>query len=329
MTPQRMNLIILVIDTARRDRFGCYGYSRGTTPAIDAFARESLVFDRMITPATWTIPSHASLFSGLYAREHRADYPTPIMRDDVPTLASHLAQHGYSTAVLSNNPLIASRTRLANGFQVLKHRRDFMTSSALRRRMVGLFGRTDKGARAANRLFPQLVKTLARPFFIYMNYMECHWPYRIPTTFENRFVRNRGGVFGRLFDRSRRSFWDPMDAFVGSSDSRRDLLNNLYDASLACADDRVGELLGHLRVLRLEEDTVVVITSDHGESMGEDGLGGHQGALHQGLIHVPFVVRAPGRTPRRVGGLFQFTDVFAGLSRLLGLPVLERCRGSR
>ena len=101
-----LNIVIIILDSARRDRFGCYGYTRPTTPAVDAFASGALVFDRMITPGPWTIPSHASLFTGLFPREHGAHFPIAQLRRGQPTLPSHLASWGYHCVAASANSLL-------------------------------------------------------------------------------------------------------------------------------------------------------------------------------------------------------------------------------
>lgn len=316
-----MNVLILVIDSARADRLGCYGYARGTTPCLDDFAETALVYERMVTTAPWTVPSHASLFTGLYPDEHRAQHPVPIMRDDVTTLAGHLSAHGYRTAVVSCNGLVGPGTRIVAGFERCFYRRHFARSPRWVRRVTRLTGLVDKGARDANRFAAEWMARTARPFLLYMNYMECHWPYLPPKAYERKFSRNGTNPIMLGVDRVRRINSAARYAFGSADAERRAWLSDLYDGSLACADDRAGELLERLDGLGLSGNTVVVIMSDHGESLGEGGLGGHDGTLGQHLIHVPFMVRVPGMAPARVSGLTQVTDVFASLCRLLDVPV--------
>ena len=326
-TPQRLNVVLIVIDAARRDRFGCYGYGRGTTASIDDLARESLVFSRMIAPAPWTLPSHASLFTGLYSREHGADRPGLRMHDGLLTLGEHLAAHGYAPVFVSNNPLVSRRWGIINGAAPVMMRREFDPDfrrglgATWSRRVKTILGAADRGARATNQLIGRLLPGLPSPFFLFINYMECHWPYMPLRTYERRFVRRRHTVSQaarhRLRMRTRRSW----EAELVQDRDRVDLLSDLYDAALAYVDDRIGELLTLLQRDGRLDDTLVIVTSDHGEGLGDHGLIGHGMHLYQSLLHVPFLARIPGWAAVRVDGLAQFTDVFAGLCRVLGLSV--------
>ncbi|MGH2452760.1 MAG: sulfatase, partial [bacterium] len=310
MTADRPNLILVVFDTARRDRFGCYGYPRGTTPAVDALAGEALLFERMITPAPWTVPSHASLFTGLYPREHGAQNPVPMLTGSALTLAAHLRTLGYATVAVTNNALIYGETGLAAGFDDVRLRPGDNGRPRWLWRAEFLLGLTDSGAAATTQLVGELLPRLRRPFFLFINYLECHWAYLPPRRFARRFARQSWPQSVRYRLRSRRRLvWE---AIAEADGSRLALYNDLYDAELATLDERFGRLLDHLRRAGSWEETALLLTSDHGENIGEDGLASHQGSLRQNLIHVPFLARIPGRRSARIGGLTQFTDVFAG-----------------
>lgn len=324
-TSSALNLLLVVVDAARLDRFGCYGYRRPTTPAIDALARQATLFERMIAPAPWTLPSHAGLFTGLYSREHGGDRPTFRMRAGLHTLAQHLTARGYETTFVSSNPLVSPSTGLVDGESRVLLRQDFDPDyrRAWARRFKTLAGLSDSGGRAANRAVRGLLSRSARPFFIFVNYMECHWKYSPPRPYERRFVRRRFSALEsvRFRLRMRRRFsWES----AGSGDEEElALLNDLYDASLACADDRVGDLLEALDRSGKSAETVVVITADHGENLGDHGRTGHGMGLYQTLLHVPCLVRIPGAPGSRVAGLVQLTDLFAGLCGLLNLEIPE------
>lgn len=321
----KLNVLLIVVDSGRFDRFGCYGYPRETTPAIDALARKGTVFDRMISTAPWTLPSHASLFTGLYAREHGADHPGLKMRAGLITLAEHLQRYEYQTAFISNNPLVSSRWGLVDGASHTWIRKDsdpgFHSGfKSTWRRARKLVGQSDRGSGAATRVAADLIRRASAPFFIFINYMECHWAYLPPRSFERRFVRRPYSVFDSAFSRVRMSKRRPGDK-LWKDDEELKLLSDLYDGSLACVDDRVGDLLNHIERLGMSENTVVIVTADHGENLGDHGQMGHDFHLYQTLLHVPFVARIPGRTPMRVRGMAQLTDVFAGLCGILNLSV--------
>ncbi len=327
--PERPNILLIVIDSGRLDRFGCYGYGRGTTPAIDALARESIVYEHMIAPAPWTLPSHASLFTGLYPREHGADYPALRMRSGLLTLDRYLSAQGYTNVFFSNNPILTKRTWIFADETRLLMRKDFNPDARRPwiRRLKILTGMTDRGSGATNRAVHRVLREShgPGPLFIFVNYMECHWQYLAPRAFERRFVRRRLPSFtsARYRMRTRRRYsWE--NARVQDADEAA-LLSDLYDAALACVDDRVGDLLealdrdGH-------RDTVVVVTADHGEHLGDHGLSGHGMSLHQTLLRVPFVIRIPGIPADRLPGLVQLTEVFAALCVVLGIPVPDHLR---
>ena len=319
----QLNVILIVIDTARADRFGCYGHVRATTPAIDDLARGATVFDRMISPASWTLPSHASLFTGLYPREHGADHPDCRMRTGITLLDSHLQRNGYRTVFVSNNPLVSKRTGVVDETSDLLQRLHFDPASRKRWLRVAraLVGKSDRGACATAAVMDRMLRDLTGPFFMFINYMECHWPYVSPFSYQKRFVRRPFSPVDSILCRNRigrRYAWDN-----GRLQDREELelVNDLYDASLAYVDHWIGDLLDELDRRGGGRDTVVIITADHGENIGEHGLGGHGMCLYQTLLHVPFIVRIPGNTPMRVAGLAQLTDVLAGLCGLLGIAI--------
>jgi len=324
-----LNVVLIVIDAGRRSRFGCYGYTRGTTPVIDGLARSGTIFERMITTSAWTLPAHASLFTGLYPREHDAERPGYRMREGILTLAQHLDKHGYVTAVFSNNRLVSKSTGLVDGVSATlrRHANDPAVPRPLVERLGVLVGQADRGAARTNRRVQSFLQgTGGRPFFIFINYMECHGPYRPLRQYERRFVRRPFTLIdsGRHRLRMRRRLaWDGL----GWTPGELALLGDLYDASLAGLDARIGDLLSILDRAGRGGETLVVITADHGEELGEKGRWGHELYLEQSLIHIPFIASIPGRPAARAGGLVQVTDVFAGLCGVLELPVPSHLQG--
>lgn len=315
------NIVLIVVDSARRERFGCYGYQRQLTPVIDSIARSGSVFERMISPASWTLPSHASMFTGLYPREHGAERPTYRMHDGIVTLAQHLHAHDYATAVFSNNRLISKETRLVDRTSEAFRRHPFdpATKRGFVHRTRILLGAIDRGADLANRAVDEFLRRRSWPFFIFLNYMECHGHYRPPRTFERRFVRRRFALVDSARHRLRMRGRKPWDGLGWTADER-ELLNDLYDASLAYVDDRIGILLEILKRAQAEE-TIIIVTSDHGENLGDHDRFGHDLSLDQTLIQVPFIARIPGQEPMRVRGLTQLTDLFVGLCGLIDIPI--------
>jgi arylsulfatase A-like enzyme len=320
------DVVIVVFDTARRDRFGCYGHERPTTPTTDSLARAGTVVERMITNAPWTLPSHASLFTGLYPSQHGAQWQTgrqlaPGVRT---TLPEFLRDAGYETVCATSNGLISAGTGLARGFDHHVHRSDLESGWQKKARQIQkvVMG-GDSGGRSINGWLRRQLPLVRRPMFLFVNYLECHWPYAPP----RRLQRIVGGPrFGPIDEaRFRLSLAErigPWDA-IGTADAETlDVYSALYDAEHRNVDGHLEELLdilgtsGHLR----EGETVVMVTSDHGDHIGEHGLADHQASLDEQLINVPFVAWGPGIVPQgRSTSLYEFVDVLPSVAALLEL----------
>jgi arylsulfatase A-like enzyme len=331
------NIVLVVFDTARRDRFGCYGYDRPTTPAVDSLARGGLVLETMISNAPWTLPAHGSLFTGLYPTEHGAQWQTgPALRDAVPTtLAESLKGLGYDTWCVTNNGLISAKTRLARGFDTHVTRLDLEKGLPRLARRVpkALFG-GDSGGRIVNRWMREHLPRARRPSFLFVNYMECHWAYAPPRRFAKRVAgpRHRGlaGLRYRTSDAVKRGPWE---AIARASPEELERLSTLYDGELANVDHHLEELLSILeRTGHLKQPTMVIVCSDHGEHLGEHRLADHHASLDDLLVRVPFVAWGPGIVEAgRSSDTFEFVDVLPSVLDRLGAavpaPLQDRRRG--
>jgi arylsulfatase A-like enzyme len=324
------DIVLVVFDTARRDRFGCYGQARPTTPTTDSLARAGTVAERMITNAPWTLPSHASLFTGLYPSEHGAQWQTgrqlaPGVRT---TLAEFLRDAGYETVCATSNGLISAGTGLARGFDHHVHRSDLESGWQKKARQIQkvVMG-GDSGGRSINGWLRRRLPHVRRPMFLFVNYLECHWPYAPP----RRLQRIVGGPrFGPIdeakFRMSLAERVGPWDA-IGTADAETlEVYSALYDAEHRNVDGHLEELLdilstsGHLG----EGESVVIVTSDHGDHIGEHGLADHQASLDEQLVNVPFVAWGPGIVPEaRPTSLYEFVDVLPSIAALLDLGAPE------
>jgi arylsulfatase A-like enzyme len=325
MIPDVPNIVLVVFDTARWDRFGSYGYPRPTTPTVDSLAEEGMRVETMIANGPWTPPSHGSLFTGLYPSEHGCQWKTgPKFRDSVEvTMAEWLRNIGYSTVCATTNGLISARTGLARGFDRYAYGMDLERGySRAVRRVRRLASGADSGGAIINRWLRDQLPSVSRPLFLFVNYRECHWSYAPP----HRFVKRVGGpTYGRMkgFEYRARvaARLGPWEAVARSDEHDLDVYSTLYDAELATADHHLEELLdilsgtGHLP----DGGTLVIVTSDHGEHIGEHGLADHHASLDDHLIRVPFVAWGPAliRT-ESVGGVHQFVDVLPSLATMLG-----------
>lgn len=325
----RPNIILLVMDSVRAANVSCYGYERPTTPNIDALATEGVLFEQAISMGCWTLPVHASLFTGLYPLSHGITISKNALPDDFPTLAGHLNELGYETACFSNNAYVSELTNLTQRFDTVEdvwrvsNPRGIKRTKMWRlRKWLEQFGpatkpiiavtrwlqraraflkrrrrQGDKGARLTNQKIESWLtesRDVDKPFFMFVNYMEPHEPYNPPQPYDRRFmpkrfaprrvaqVGNNKEVIRQTADRKR--FEDNLE-----------IIRALYDGELCYLDRRIGELIELMSARDLLDDTVLIVTSDHGESLGEHEHIGHRTALYEQLVHVPLVIRYPAR----------------------------------
>ncbi len=345
----RPNILFVVIDTQRVDRLGCYGYDRPTTPRLDAFAEDTAVFENCLSAAVWTLPSHASMFTGLFPSEHGAVYGSTVLDPQFKTMAEMLSRLGYDTVAFSNNIWVSPGCGLDKGFHEfvlpmgLYEARGtsvfFLLDEVLYpKRLVGKWLGTataqDQGAKYTNQLIERWLAGHAReePFFLFVNYMEPHSPFRPHLPHRKIFVESEG------IDASYRHEWifERLVEFsllkrdvIASSDW--DLVNDIYDAEVRLMDDFVGELLEIVARHVPIDDMLIIITSDHGENLGNHHLIHHSWSVYDTLAHVPLIVRYPKRLgPGRRKELVQTIDILPTvMDAALGKPVPTPSRFGR
>ena len=309
------NILLLILDTVAAKRMSLYGYHRETTPRLQELARESIVFDNAFAASTWSLPSHAAMFTGLLPHEQGTSYMQP-MRDDARTIVQVLSERGYATGGFTANVgYTGHQTGLARGFE---HFEDF-TRSLSTMLLTTTFSQTDavrlarrnlddgyvRGAVFAftprnlrligvrslpNRPAADIVQRFqrwrstikGRPFFAFINFMEAHSPYEPPEPFRSRY---------------------------GTSTADR------YDGAVAYLDSVVGSLLQ-----TLPPNTIVAITADHGEQWGEKGFTGHGNTLYLPVLRVPLLVYLPQRTRLRVPQPISLRDLPVTLLDVSHIP---------
>jgi arylsulfatase A-like enzyme len=297
--PGRPNVVLITLDTTRADHLGCYGYTRPTSPSLDRLAAESVLYTRAIATSSWTLPSHASLFTGKLTSSHGAEYdpegPLSLasiieapkewrqyrargLAESERTLAEILKAAGYETGAVVGGPWLKKPFGLGQGFDYYDD--DQIESSN---------GRTaDRVTAAATRW---LERTRGRTFLLFLNYFDPHGPYAPPDPFAHAFLEPGTKI--------------PEGIPAGKT------LVALYDAEIAFMDQHIGRLLDRLREIGLYDDTLILVTADHGELLEEHGKVGHGEDLYQPEIHVPLFVKYPRRevAPARRADPVQLTDV--------------------
>lgn len=331
------NVVLIVLDTTRRDRLGCYGNEDGLTPALDGVAREGVVYEDAYSTAPWTTPSHASMLTGLFPSTHGCSNEHHLWLEDAfVTLPEMLHELGYQTVSFNSNYLLErSTSNVLQGFDARyqlegSHTVDHMTL-ANAARLVGFPARwADKGGgEAVLALKTWLAKRHdpSRPAFFFINLLDAHEPYQPPLS-ERRAGLPDDVAFSEAA-RFGRDFSTISAHFQGLDDARsRRIAAALYDGGIRYQDRMLAELLGLIAGRVDLDNTLLIITADHGENLGAARRWGHQFALNDDLIHVPLIIRYPGAAyaGERVGGLCQNIDliptVFDVLKREAPLPNL-------
>ncbi len=320
------NILLIVLDTARADRFSCYGHERETTPFLEKFAETATLYKNTVSAAPWTLPSHASIFTGLYPSAHGATWKTKQLGDQYLTLAEFLSTNGYETVGFCNNPAVNEMDGLAQGFdQFIEVWQDNIMNPTLSLRIDWFLkrfrGEDDGGAMRTNRWIMEWLEKHGerdRPFFLFVNLMECHLWYDAPESYHEMFVT------GDLSETVRNLFPDDLYPILTGDRTLSDWewkeYGEVYDGDLRYLDRKLEELFGLLDEKGFLDNTIAIITSDHGEHLGEHGMMGHMMSLYQPLLRVPMMIRLPEGMPKlpEVEGPVQTLDIFPTLVELLG-----------
>lgn len=305
--PGKPNIVLITLDTVRADHLSLYGYSRPTTPNLDRWARQGVVFDNAIAPSSWTLPSHASMFTGLLPHQHGADWSNPVDTGRW-TLAEVLRAYGYDTAGFFANPYYGpAGWGTGQGFQVFED-----VSAFARHNLVATWAGThllqpyyydhvrpdhlDRiSASEINRdVFRWYGHDSGHPFFLFVNYVDAHEPHIAPAPYNQRFGRISRAVAekgDRLMASEAPLTFQPQEQLSGLE--RRSLVDG-YDNGLAYLDSELNELLRFLASQPDSSNTIVIITSDHGQAFGSHGFYGHGNSVYRELLHVPLIVLGPG-----------------------------------
>ena len=284
------NVVVVVIDTLRADRLGALGNTRGLTPFLDSLAARSVVFRRAYAASCWTQPSVASLFTSRFQSEHGIVSPASKLDPSEVTLAEVLQERGYSTAAFSANGLIAAGHGYGQGFDTYKAL--FGKQSPRDAKRLVKYRAEDMNAMARAWL-DQLPAGGSKPFFLYLQYLEPHTPYAAPDAMLHRTFGDRPHPDLEKITLSMQfGNWAAPDP-----PTLRDIVD-AYDAEVASVDGGVRDLYALLAERHLLDNTILVITADHGEGLLDHGLLGHGATLYEEVIHVPLLVVPPGGVSR-------------------------------
>ncbi len=323
---RRPHIVLLVVDALRQDFVGCYGGEGGATAAIDRIAAEGVRFANAYANAPWTLPSHASLFTGLPPEVHRQTHAAVEETDGrigiaasarlpgrCATMAATLKELGYQTVGISQNPWVGALSSQDHGF-------DYFWELG---RTSGLPFPEQQGddlrfhrVTYFFRKFLELRRAPARPLFLFVNYIACHLPYDPPELHRQRFVQ---GPAPRRLAEVESNNWLVKKERGELDEGAVAGLEELYLAEAAYADAAVGELRAALEAARLLDDTLLIVTSDHGECIGHHGFFDHQFNLYEDLLRVPLVMRHAALAPGAVcTDPVQLSDLLPTVLSLVG-----------
>jgi arylsulfatase A-like enzyme len=339
--PGAMNVLLIVLDTVRANRLSLYGYDRETTPNLSLLAKDGVRFDRVHSTAPWTLPSHASIFTGRWP--HELDVEGRGGLDTTySTLAEFLRDQGYATAgVVANQFYCGHESGLDRGFDDYRDYSvtpgEIFRSSSLGWLLSRNFNRfrdelihrlhVDSGvglsqdfqrkdAESVNREFLDWLAVRGdRPYFAFLNYFDAHAPYVVP-----QGIRRHFGMVPKSRDEKilLRDSWKRSEKPYSPDELK--LLSDSYDDCIASLDQDIGQLFGELTRRGLLERTIVIVTADHGEEFGEHGHFQHGFSLYEPATHVPLLIVAPPRVPRGrvVRDSVSLRDIPATVADLLG-----------
>jgi len=331
------DVVLVVLDTVRAGSVSAYGYARPTAPALDELASEGALFLDATSPSTWSLPSHASLFTGRYPSSHGAHGEHRFLDDRYPTLASALAHNGYETFCFTSNAWISDGLGLTRGFgyqdeSLMAHGGAGRGFSFIFRLLDRLgLQETDKGGTRVADSFEQWAESRpadgGRPAFVFLNFIEAHFPYhQLPHDALFRFTDLPYNVLRSIsVDLMGQQFGGKGRSVEEAGEPARDM----YDGGIVHTSDLLGRVVEALRARGTLDNTVLVVLADHGEILGERaGHFGHGPSFYQESVGVPLIVRYPARIPAatRIDTPVSTLGVYATIFDLAGLeapPTLQ------
>lgn len=326
--PHQPNILLLVLDCVRADGLGIYGNPRQVTPRLDELAGRSRRYTQARSAAVWTLPSHTSIFTGLHPCQHGVNVENRFLDATIPTLAETVQQVGYQTAAFSTNAWVGPHFGLDRGFEHFSALWRIFPSmgkksfpwweKALRKRVLE---RHDKGARKLNNYVERWwreERNPDRPYFLFGLYLDAHLPYEPPPGYAEHLLQGKALRHARD---ANQDAWAYMAKEVTMTSQDFDGLRALYDAEIAYVDTQLGALLDFLESVGGLDNTVIIITSDHGENIGDHGLMDHQYCVYDSLAHIPLIIHHTDHFPTgKEDHLIQHTDLFPTILDLAGSP---------
>ncbi|KAA9409942.1 arylsulfatase [Haloarcula hispanica] len=317
MTASPRNIILLSADALRADHLSCYGYHRETSPVLDEFAEESIRFTNAYSASSHTREAVPALLTG--------EYPDVAINDSyrlaTETIASQLSEAGFATGGFHSNPFVSRAYGFDQGFDTFDddlHFGQHKLVALAQRALDKLRNRHYARAEEINERSLSWIDSLDSddPFFLWNHYMDTHGPYEPPGEYATLYADKK------LSGRDAQSLYQrAIDKPESITEEERQLLIDLYDAEIRYNDEHIGEFLNELRSRDLLEDSLLVVTADHGDAFGEHGYYEHPRYLHDEITHIPLFVREPDGADRTVETPVSTLDIVSTFKRIAGLDI--------
>jgi len=378
---KKPNVILITLDTARADHLSCYGYQRKTTPFIDSFAKDCMLFKNAYSTAPWTFPAHASIFTGMYPSKHGGgedpayyqylikkygrelkgiekepkaeEKSIKILAEENVTLAETLSAQRYKTCGVIGGPACSSLTGLGQGFDFYDntlynpfYEATYFTLLRIISHFVSLvdvmaqygIAKPGKTAEQVNAVaFDWLDKYHKQPFFLFCNFFDVHYPYYPPRPYDKLFDGGDKDVI-KKFDSQEinASFINGQKQIIDAvlrrehtlSQAERNILISQYDGEFRYLDYHIHNFLQKLKELKVYDNTMIIMTSDHGESFGEHNFMEHSFCVYEDAIKIPLLIKYP---LSRVRGISEkpasLVDIFPSIMSVLSLPIPAGVQG--
>jgi arylsulfatase A-like enzyme len=344
-TDERTNVLLISIDTLRSDHLGAYGNTPSPSPRLDDLARAGVVFANAYSSSSWTLPAHASLLTGLDPFAHGVLGEDDRLAPQFVTLTERLRDAGYWTGAWVGTPpfgFVGARYGLDQGFDLYRHEPHpdrfggGLLARSLRQLWQGsVLGRMGAASHLADSVIAWLGGARRHPFFLFVHFYDVHskfdgLPYEAPEPYRNRFcpepIGSYDGCHGDLCASDRLHAMATGEA-PSPAGSELDRMRCLYDGGIAFVDHEVGRILDELADAGLDEKTVIVVTSDHGEAFFEHGVPLHV-TLHDEVLRIPLIVRMPGGAAgKRARGRVRLIDLAPTILDAVGIEAAQPIPG--
>jgi len=319
------NVLFIVCDTLRADHVGCYGYFRETSPNIDRIAGEGVLLEDFYNSGAPTGPGFTCMYTGLHSIRHRfyvfIPPNIPLLDDTVFTLPEIMRARGYTAAAVDNLMNFPSHPKhFARGYEfyINASPEAFASPPQIRAEDVN------------RRLLPWIRDHSDERFFLFVHYWDPHTPYIQPPEYREVFHHEKGGLSDLEVKEASAGYkyvpgWGRVGE-INEGDERRSI--DLYDGEIAYMDRAIGEVLDALEETGILDETLILVTSDHGEQLGQHGAWGHN-ALHDAVTHIPLIMRYPKKLPKgkKLRGFGQHIDILPTILDLTGAPGLSDIDG--